>query len=79
MTTSVAALLSLVLVLGSLWMRRRAEGSDPQAPQYRRLGRMLALAAFAVALFALWRALEDHRRATPETGAIETPATRSVT
>jgi hypothetical protein len=76
-TTSVAALLSLVLVLSSLWMRRRAEGSDPQAATYRRLGRMLALAAFAVALFALWRALEDHRR-VPGTGAGAVHAARAA-
>jgi hypothetical protein len=77
-TTSVAALLSLALVLGSLWMRRRAERPDPQATQYRRLGRMLALAALAVALFALWRALADHRRAPGANGARAASAARTA-
>ena len=62
MTTSLAALLSLGFVLGSLWMRPRAEGPGPQAARYRQLRRMMALTALAVALFALWSAFEDHRR-----------------
>jgi hypothetical protein len=74
-TTSVAALLSLVFVLGSLWMRRRAEGPDPRAHRYRRLGRVLALAALAVALFALWSAMEDHRR-IPDAGPAGAPTAR---
>jgi hypothetical protein len=75
MTTSLAALVSLVFVLGSLWMRRRAEGPDPQAHRYRQLGRMLALAALAVALFALWSVMEDHRRVS-DAGPAGAPTAR---
>jgi hypothetical protein len=73
-TTSVAALLSLMLVLASQWARRHADAPTPQATHYRRLSRLFALAALAVGLLALWKVMDDHRR-SPDPGATA-PATR---
>jgi hypothetical protein len=52
----------MTFVFGSLWARRRAQGSGAQARPYRWLSRGLGLAALGVALFALWSTMADHRR-----------------
>jgi hypothetical protein len=72
---SVAALASLLLVLGSHWARRRADRPGLRSTQYRQLSRLFALAALAVALLALWKVLDDHRR-TSAGAAADTPATQ---
>jgi hypothetical protein len=68
-TISVAALISLILVLGSHWARRRADTPGPRGTHYRRTSRLLALAALAVALLALWKVLDDHRQTSAEAAA----------
>ena len=73
MTVSVAALVSLLLVVGSHWARRRADAPGPRATHYRRLSRLFALAALAVGLLALWKVLDDHQR-TSARAAADAPA-----
>jgi cytochrome bd-type quinol oxidase subunit 2 len=63
MNTSLALLVSVALVIGSLWARRRAQEGGVQAPRYRRLRLALVSAAIAAALLSLWSAMADHRRA----------------
>jgi hypothetical protein len=72
---SIAALVSLLLVMGSHWARRRADAPGLRATSYRRLSRLFALAALAVALLALWQVLDDHRRTSTQASP-DAPATR---